>query len=122
MQGFWRRYQGLRRTITSRVVSPAVQVVISEAFIDEAKTLVQHSATPREVDSEEAFRNSIRHSAAGPHLNMDPETIQMVFDAVHAPDRQFAGGGDIRRFVKRFQEFNYPDVSVIRCARVEGKL
>jgi type III secretion protein V len=72
---------------------------------------------------EEAFRNSIRQSATGPYLTMDPATIQQVLDALHAqignlpPTAQrpvILTDGDIRRFVKRLLEYNYPDLAVLQ--------
>ena len=80
---------------------------------------------------EEVFRNSIRHSAAGPHLNMDTETIQSVLDAVHAqigklpPTAQrpvILTDGDIRRFVRRMLEYNYPDLAVIQYEQLTPEI
>jgi type III secretion protein V len=80
---------------------------------------------------EEAFRNSIRHAATGPYLNMDPETIQMVLDSVHAqignlpPTAQrpvILTDGDIRRFVKRLLEYNYPDLAVLQYEQLTPEI
>src|SRR4029453_2111014 len=72
---------------------------------------------------EEAFRSSIRQSAAGPYLSMDPTLIQQVLDAMHhqignlpstAQRPVILTDGDIRRFVKRLLDYNYPDVAVLQ--------
>jgi type III secretion protein V len=80
---------------------------------------------------EEAFRNSIRHAATGPYLSMDPETIQIVLDSVHAqignlpPMAQrpvILTDGDIRRFVKRLLEYNYPDLAVLQYEQLTPEI
>ena len=71
---------------------------------------------------EEAFRNSVRQGPSGPHLAMDPESVQRVFAAA---DAQLANlpstaqrpviltDSDIRRFVFRLLSFHLPQISVI---------
>jgi type III secretion protein V len=67
---------------------------------------------------EEMFRNSIRQSASGPYMTMDPGLIQQVMDAVQAqfgnlpPTAQtpvILTDSDIRRFVKKLLDFKFPD-------------
>lgn len=71
---------------------------------------------------EELFRNSIRQGPSGPHLAMDPESVQRVFAAADShlgnlpPTAQrpvILTDSDIRRFVYRLLSFHLPDVSVI---------
>jgi type III secretion protein V len=80
---------------------------------------------------EEAFRTSIRQSAAGPYLSMDPNTIQQVLDAAHAqignlpPTAQrpvILTDGDIRRFVKRLLEYNHPEVAVLQYEQLTPEI
>src|SRR5262245_28839431 len=71
---------------------------------------------------EEVFRNSIRQSSNGPYLTMDPENIKMVTRAVEAimgklpmtaQDPVIVADGEIRRFVKKLLDFQFPQVSVL---------
>jgi type III secretion protein V len=70
----------------------------------------------------EMFRGSVRHGPTGPYLAMDPDTIKQVVDAANA---QFGNlpataqkpviltDGDIRRYVRRLLEYNFPDISAL---------
>jgi type III secretion protein V len=71
---------------------------------------------------EEMFRNSIRQSAAGAYLAMEPGAIQQVMDAAYAQIGQLPPtaqrpailtDSDLRRFVKKLLDYNFPDVSVL---------
>lgn len=71
---------------------------------------------------EEMFRNSIRQSASGPYMAMDPALSQEVMSAARAqigvlpPGAQrpvIVTNSEIRRFVKRLLEFAIPEISVL---------
>jgi type III secretion protein V len=71
---------------------------------------------------EDMFRNSIRQSASGPYMAMDPALSRQVMDAARSSIGTLPPGaqrpviitdGDIRRFVKRLLEFAIPDISVL---------
>ncbi|MGE5714673.1 MAG: type III secretion system export apparatus subunit SctV [Betaproteobacteria bacterium] len=71
---------------------------------------------------EEMFRNSIRQSASGAYLAMDPALSRQVMDAVRAQIGDLPPGAqrpvivtdaEIRRFVKRLLDFAIPDVTVL---------
>jgi len=71
---------------------------------------------------EEIFRNSIRQSASGAYLSMDPELSQQVMAAARAqlgdppPGAQrplIVTDGEIRRFVKRLLDYAIPDITVL---------
>jgi len=71
---------------------------------------------------EEMFRNSIRQSASGAYLAMDPAMSREVMDAARAQIGNLPPGaqrpvivtdGEIRRFVKKLLEFAIPEISVL---------
>jgi len=71
---------------------------------------------------EEMFRNSIRQSASGAYLSMDPELSQQVMAAARNAIGDLPAGaqrpvivtdGEIRRFVKRLLDYAVPDVTVL---------
>src|SRR5579883_13150 len=71
---------------------------------------------------EEMFRNSIRQSASGAYLSMDPELSQRVMAAARTAIGDLPAGaqrpvivtdGEIRRFVKRLLDYAVPDVTVL---------
>lgn len=71
---------------------------------------------------EEMFRNSIRQSASGAYLAMDPAVSREVMDAARAEIGDLPPGaqrpvivtdGEIRRFVKKLLEFAIPEISVL---------
>jgi type III secretion protein V len=71
---------------------------------------------------EEMFRNSIRQSASGAYLAMDPLLSQQVMEAVRAQIGDLPPGaqrpvivtdGEIRRFVKKLLDFAIPDITVL---------
>jgi len=71
---------------------------------------------------EEMFRNSIRQSASGSYLAMDPSLSQQVLEAARGQLGDLPPGAqrpvivtdsDIRRFVKRLLDFGIPDVTVL---------
>jgi type III secretion protein V len=71
---------------------------------------------------EEMFRNSIRQSASGAYLSMDPELSQQVMAAARAKVGDLPPGaqrpvivtdGEIRRFVKRLLDYAIPEVTVL---------
>jgi type III secretion protein V len=73
-------------------------------------------------DIEEMFRNSIRQSAGGAYLSMDPTLTRQVIEAARAQIGDLPPGaqrpvivtdGEIRRFVKRLLDFGIPDVTVL---------
>jgi type III secretion protein V len=82
-------------------------------------------------DIEDAFRNSVRQSASGPYLAMDPEDVQRVMRAAdeaigHLPPTAqrpvILTDGDIRRFVKRLLDYRFPDVAVLSYDQVTTEL
>jgi len=71
---------------------------------------------------EEVFRNSVRQGPSGPHLAMDPDSVQRVFAAADAKLANLPAtaqkpviltDGDIRRFVYRLLSFHLPEISVL---------
>jgi type III secretion protein V len=73
-------------------------------------------------DVEELFRNSIRHSAMGPQLEMESATIRQIVAATREqigdlpPTAQrpvILTDREIRRFVKKLLEFDFTDLSVL---------
>ncbi len=71
---------------------------------------------------EEMFRNSIRQSAGGAYLAMDPAMSRQVMEAARTEIGDLPPGaqrpvivtdGEIRRFVKRLLDFAVPDVTVL---------
>ena len=71
---------------------------------------------------EEMFRNSIRQSAVGAYLAMDPEMSQQVMEAARAQIGNLPPGAqkpvivtdsEIRRFVKKLIDFVVPEVTVL---------
>jgi type III secretion protein V len=71
---------------------------------------------------EEMFRNSIRQSASGSYLAMDPSMSRQVMDAARSQLGDLPPGAqrpvivtdsEIRRFVKRLLDFGIPDVAVL---------
>ncbi|HVO62384.1 MAG TPA: type III secretion system export apparatus subunit SctV [Terriglobales bacterium] len=71
---------------------------------------------------EEMFRNSIRQSASGAYLAMDPALSKQVMDAARAEIGDLPPGaqrpvivtdGEIRRFVKKLLDFAIPGVAVL---------
>ena len=71
---------------------------------------------------EEMFRNSIRQSASGAYLAMDPSVSQQVMEAARTQIGNLPPGaqrpvivtdGEIRRFVKKLLDFAIPDVTVL---------
>lgn len=80
---------------------------------------------------EEMFRTSIRQTASGPSLAMDPASIQQVLDAVRAqignlpPTAQkpvILTESDIRRFVFRVLSFEVSDLAVISYDQLTPQL
>jgi type III secretion protein V len=80
---------------------------------------------------EEAFRNAVRHAATGPYLSMDSAMIQQVLNAAHAQIGSLPAtaqrpviltDGDIRRFVKRLLEYNYPDIAVLQYEQLTPEI
>ncbi len=76
---------------------------------------------------EEMFRNSIRHGASGASLAMDPAAIQQIMDAAYVqignlpPTAQrpvIITDPEIRRFVKRLLDYNFPDVTVLSWTQI----
>ena len=71
---------------------------------------------------EEMFRNSIRQSAGGTYLAMDPDLSRQVMQAARAQIGNLPPGAqrpvivtdaEIRRFVKKLLDFAIPDVTVL---------
>jgi type III secretion protein V len=80
---------------------------------------------------EEMFRNSIRQSAGGPYLAMDPGWSQQVMAAARAHIGDLPAGaqrpvvitdGEIRRFVKRLLDFAVPDVTVLSYDQLASQI
>jgi len=71
---------------------------------------------------EEMFRSSIRPGAGGAYFSMDSAAIQQIVNAAQAGIGELPAtaqrpviltDSDIRRFVKRLLDYNFPDVAVI---------
>jgi type III secretion protein V len=71
---------------------------------------------------EEMFRNSIRQSAGGAYLAMDPESSQQIMAAARTQIGELPPGAqrpvivtdsEIRRFVKRLLDFAIPEITVL---------
>lgn len=82
-------------------------------------TLFVYQLSP---EIEDMFRNSIRQSANGPYLTMEPAMVQQVMEAatttigILPPTAQgpvILTDSEIRRFVRKLLEFRLPDVSVL---------
>jgi type III secretion protein V len=80
---------------------------------------------------EEIFRNSIRQSASGAYLAMDPAMSRQVLDAAKKEIGDLPPGaqrpviitdGEIRRFVKRLLDFGVPDVTVLSYDQLTPKI
>jgi type III secretion protein V len=80
---------------------------------------------------EEMFRNSVRQSAGGPYLAMDPALSQQVLAAARAHIGDLPPGaqrpviitdGDIRRFVKRLLDFALSDVTVLSYDQLASQI
>ncbi|MFN0171783.1 MAG: type III secretion system export apparatus subunit SctV [Bryobacteraceae bacterium] len=80
---------------------------------------------------EEMFRNSIRQSANGAYLAMEPGAIQQVMDAAYVqignlpPTAQkpvVITDQDIRRFVKRLLDYNYPEITVLSWPQITKEI
>lgn len=76
---------------------------------------------------QDLFRNSIRQNAAGVYLAMNPQSIDAVLQATHKeicnlpPTAQrpvIITDKDIRRFVKKTLERDFPDLAVISYAEL----
>jgi type III secretion protein V len=70
----------------------------------------------------EMFRNSVRHGSNGPYMAMEPAMIQQVVEAANAQFGHLPStaqkpvilcDGDIRRYVRRLLEYNFPDLSAV---------
>ena len=75
-----------------------------------------------DAEFEEMFRNSIRQSASGAYLAMDPSLSRQVMDAARAQLGNLPPGaqrpvivtdGEIRRFVKKLLDYAVPDITVL---------
>jgi type III secretion protein V len=80
---------------------------------------------------QDLFRNSIRQSAAGVYLAMNPQSIDAVLQATHKeicnlpPTAQrpvIITDKDIRRFVKKTLERDFPDLAVISYAELTPEI
>jgi type III secretion protein V len=80
---------------------------------------------------EEMFRNSVRQSANGAYLAMEPGMIQQILDAAYVqignlpPTAQkpvIITDPDIRRFVKRLLDHSYPDITVLSWSQVTNDI
>jgi type III secretion protein V len=80
---------------------------------------------------EEIFRNSIRQSASGAYLAMDPAHSQLVLEAARAQLGDLPPGaqrpvivtdGEIRRFVKRLLEFAISDITVLSYDQITPQI
>jgi type III secretion protein V len=80
---------------------------------------------------EEMFRNSVRQSAGGPYLAMDPALSQQVLAAARSHIGDLPPGaqrpvivtdGDIRRFVKRMLDFALPEITVLSYDQLASQI
>ena len=80
---------------------------------------------------EEIFRNSIRQSASGAYLAMDPAHSQLVLEAARAQVGDIPPGaqrpviitdGEIRRFVKRLLDFAVSDITVLSYDQITPQI
>jgi len=82
-------------------------------------------------DIEDVFRNSIRQSSTGPYLTMDPESVKVVMSSVEATigklpvtaqDPVILTDAEIRRFVKKLLDFQFPQISVISYDQLTSEI
>ena len=75
-----------------------------------------------DAEFEEMFRNSIRQSASGAYLAMDPSMSRQIMDAARAQLGNLPPGaqrpvivtdGEIRRFVKKLLDYAVPEITVL---------
>lgn len=75
-----------------------------------------------DAEFEEMFRNSIRQSASGAYLAMDPSLSRQIMDAARAQLGNLPPGaqrpvivtdGEIRRFVKKLLDYAVPEITVL---------
>jgi type III secretion protein V len=80
---------------------------------------------------EEMFRNSIRQSASGAYLAMEPAMSQQVLEAARAQIGNLPASaqrpvivtdGEIRRFVKKLLDFAIPDVTVLSYDQITPQI
>ena len=80
-----------------------------------------------DIELQEVLRNSIRHAASGPYLAMDPDNIEKLAEAIRKsigalpPTAQrpvIVAEKDIRRFLKKAIEHDFPNVAVISPAEL----
>ncbi len=84
-----------------------------------------------DVELEEHFRNSIRQSASGSYLSMDPQVTPQVIEAFRSqlgnlpPTAQrpvMITDADIRHFVRAFLSHHLPDVAVISYGQITSDI
>ena len=85
-----------------------------------ASTLYVYQVDPQ---LEELIRNSIRHTATGPYMAMEPDQIQCLLKAVKVRIEGSSNNGqarpvvvtdaDLRRFVRKLLEHDFPEVAVL---------
>jgi type III secretion protein V len=84
-----------------------------------------------DIELQEVLRNSIHHGAAGPYLAMEPENIEKLLEATRMsigalpPTAQrpvIVADKDIRRFVKKAIEHDFPNVAVISYAELTPEI
>ncbi|MCI0422188.1 MAG: type III secretion system export apparatus subunit SctV [Acidobacteria bacterium] len=114
-------------TLTERVRA-SIKRKICYQLSEGRPTLYVYQLAP---EIEEVFRNSIRQSSNGPYLTMDPDNVKMVTGAVEAiigklpmtaQDPVILADGEIRRFVKKLLDFQFPQVAVLSYDQLTSEI
>ncbi|MGH9427010.1 MAG: FHIPEP family type III secretion protein, partial [Terriglobia bacterium] len=91
-------------------------------------TLYVYQLSP---DIEDVFRNSIRQSSNGPYMTMDPDSVKQVMAAIDATlgglpvtaqDPVILTDAEIRRFVKKLLDFQFPNVSALSYDQLTSEI
>jgi len=91
-------------------------------------TLYVYQLSP---DIEDVFRNSIRQSSNGPYMTMDPDSVKQVMGAIEATlgglpvtaqDPVILTDAEIRRFVKKLLDFQFPNVSALSYDQLTSEI
>src|SRR5262249_52761892 len=84
-----------------------------------------------DIGLQEVLRNSVRHAASGPYLAIEPDNIEKLVEAIRksigalSPTAQrpvIVADKDIRRFLKKAIEHDFPNVAVISPAELTPEI
>jgi len=114
--------------ILTEYVRMALRRSITFAFAQGASTLGVYLLDP---SIEDVVRQAIQHTATGSYLALDPEVSREILDAVRRELGEKEAGGpppviltqmEIRRFVKRLVDVEFPDVVVLSFQELSPEL